>query len=36
MGIGCVIGLSEVVEVMAVGKWFQSLIVQGKELNRTG
>ena len=36
VGIGCVIGLSEVAEVMAVGKWFQSLMVQGKELNRTG
>ena len=28
---------SEVAEVMAVGRWFQSLMVQGKkELNRTG
>ena len=27
---------SEVAEVMAVGRWFQSLMVLGKELNRTG
>ena len=28
---------SEVAEVMAVGRWFQSLTVRGKkELNRTG
>ena len=28
---------SEVAELMAVGRWFQSLMVQGKkELNRTG
>ena len=46
MGVGCRLwrmppswfrnDWSEVAEVMAVGRWFQSLIVRVKELNMTG